>query len=200
MVRACLEEGRTEDAARAVEELHEIASGAKTGPLRAVAHLAAGLAAARAGDLPSARTHLEDAVDLFKACGAPFETGRARVELARVMAALGRHETAADEATRAIAELTPLGAHLEIARARAVLESVAGAPPAAPTGEERGGLTRREIEVLRLIAAGLSNQAIAEQLFISEHTVHRHVANTLAKLNTSSRSAAVAQAGRLGLL
>ena len=56
------------------------------------------------------------------------------------------------------------------------------------------------VEILRLISTGLNNQAIAERLFISEHTVHRHVANILTKLNASSRSAAVAQAGRLGLL
>ena len=54
--------------------------------------------------------------------------------------------------------------------------------------------------MLRLISSGLSNQAIAERLCISEHTVHRHVANTLSKLDVPSRSAAVAQAARLGLL
>ena len=64
----------------------------------------------------------------------------------------------------------------------------------------RKTLTPREIEILQLISTGLNNQAIAERLFISEHTVHRHVANTLTKLNVSSRSAAVAHAGRLGLL
>jgi DNA-binding NarL/FixJ family response regulator len=73
-------------------------------------------------------------------------------------------------------------------------------PRQAPPNEDRKGLSPREIEVLRLISEGLNNQAIAERLFISEHTVHRHVANTLTKLNVSSRSAAVAQAGRLGLL
>ena len=54
--------------------------------------------------------------------------------------------------------------------------------------------------MLRLISGGFSNHAIAERLFISEHTVHRHVANTLSKLDVSSRSAAVARAARLGLL
>ena len=61
-------------------------------------------------------------------------------------------------------------------------------------------MTVRELEVLRLISIGLSNHAIAERLFISEHTVHRHVANALTKLNVSSRSAAVAQVARLGIL
>ena len=59
-------------------------------------------------------------------------------------------------------------------------------------------LSARELEVLRLISTGLSNSAIAEKLFISEHTVHRHVANTLTKLNVPSRSAAVALVAQLG--
>jgi len=201
MVRACLEQGRTEEATQAVVELRAIANEAGTGPLQALASLAAGLVASRSRDPKSARKHLEDAVDLFKESGAPFETGRARVELARVMGALGRPEAGVNEARRAIEDLTPLGAGLEIARARAVLDALATGPAAASPGAgDRKGLTPREVEILRLISTGLNNQAIAERLFISEHTVHRHVANTLTKLNVSSRSAAVAQAGRLGLL
>jgi LuxR family maltose regulon positive regulatory protein len=201
MVRACLEEGRVDEAAHAVAELNAIANEARTGPLRALASVAAGLVAARSGDLKSGRKHLEDAVDLFKESGAPFETGRARVELARVMGMLGRPAAAIDEARRAIEDLVPLGAGLEIARARTVLDELTASPAAAATApEDRKGLTPRQIEILRLISTGLNNQAIAERLFISEHTVHRHVANTLAKLNVSSRSAAVAQAGQLGLL
>ena len=197
-VRACVEQGHLEEARPAVAELHTIADESQTAPLRARASFVAGLVAARAGDANLARTHLEDAVDLFSASRAPFETGGARVELARVLAALGRHDAAGAEAQRAIDDLTPLGASLELSRARAVLDGVA-APPA-QGGEDRKGLTPREIEVLRLISDGLNNQAIAERLFISEHTVHRHVANALTKLNVPSRSAAVAQAGRLGLL
>ena len=82
-----------------------------------------------------------------------------------------------------------------------MLDALTTSPAAAsPGADDRKGLTPREVEILRLISTGLNNQAIAERLFISEHTVHRHVANTLTKLNVSSRSAAVAQAGRLGLL
>ncbi|PYR55761.1 MAG: hypothetical protein DMF91_23515, partial [Acidobacteria bacterium] len=55
-------------------------------------------------------------------------------------------------------------------------------------------------EVLRLVADGLNNQVIAERLFVSEHTVHRHIANILTKLSVSSRAAAVAQAARRGIL
>lgn len=65
---------------------------------------------------------------------------------------------------------------------------------------EPPGLTERELEVLRLVAAGLNDAAIADQLVLSPHTVHRHVANVRTKLGQPSRAAAVAQAGRLGLI
>jgi DNA-binding CsgD family transcriptional regulator len=61
-------------------------------------------------------------------------------------------------------------------------------------------LTIRETEVLRLVASGLSNREIASSLVLSEHTVHRHVANILRKLRQSSRAAATAQAARAGLI
>lgn len=196
MLRACLAEGRTDEARRATEELEAIASAAGTAPLRALASVAAGLLAERTRDGKSARKHLEDAVDLFEAAGAPFETGRARIDLARVLGSLGRADAAAAEARRAIDDLTPLGARLELARAQALLDGpVPEALPADPHG-----LTTRQVEILRLISEGHGNQAIAERLFISAHTVHRHVANVLTRLDVSSRSAAVAKAGRLGLL
>ena len=69
---------------------------------------------------------------------------------------------------------------------------------AAPAGS--AGLTRRELEILRLVAQGMSNRKVADALVLSEHTVHRHVANVLGKLGVSSRAAAVAQAARLDLL
>ena len=61
-------------------------------------------------------------------------------------------------------------------------------------------MTAREIEVLSLVARGLSNREIAERLVVSEHTVHRHVANIYAKLGVSSRAAAVAAAAGRDLL
>jgi DNA-binding NarL/FixJ family response regulator len=62
------------------------------------------------------------------------------------------------------------------------------------------GLTGRELEVLKLVAAGDPDGTIATRLVVSPHTVHRHVANILTKLEVSSRAAAVARAGALGLL
>ena len=78
-----------------------------------------------------------------------------------------------------------LGALPELAR----LQALARATPRAA-----GGLSRREVEVLRLVATGKTNRAIAEELFISERTVERHVSNLFVKLDLSSRAAATAYA------
>ena len=69
-----------------------------------------------------------------------------------------------------------------------------------PRPRDRSGLTVREVEVLRLVAAGLTNQAIAEKLFVSDHTVHRHLANILSKLDFNSRARVAAWAVAKGLI
>jgi DNA-binding CsgD family transcriptional regulator len=91
------------------------------------------------------------------------------------------------------------GDRQSVARAlRSVLEPRVAA---APGGEPPAALlSRREREVLALVASGLSDQEIAEQLVVSRHTVHRHVANIRHKLGRGTRTAAVAEAARLGLL
>src|SRR5207247_1465481 len=135
---------------------------------------------AAAGQVDIARRHLEDAVDLFLRCGAPYELARSRIELARVLASMGRVDAALVEARRAIDLLTELKAELELSHARALVESLSTHDRKNPADKQPGGngagLTAREIEVLRLIADGLNNQTIGARLFLSEHTVHRHVA------------------------
>lgn len=81
---------------------------------------------------------------------------------------------------------------------RALAGFLDDAVPVASNGDSP--LTRRETEVLRLIGAGLSNREIASSLVLSEHTVHRHVANILRKVGQSSRAAAAAQAARAGII
>jgi LuxR family maltose regulon positive regulatory protein len=116
------------------------------------------------------RERMEEAVDLFESAGQPFEAARARSELAQLTGE-ERHARAAREA------LERLGRRRE---------------PAI--------LTPRELEVLRLVAEGLSDPEIAARLVLSEHTVHRHVANIRSKLRQPSRAAAAAYAARNGLL
>jgi len=85
---------------------------------------------------------------------------------------------------------------------RAARSFLVGDEPAPPPARASGDhdLSARELEVLALVARGLSNREIAEQLVVSPHTVHRHVANIRHKLGQGSRAAAVAEAARLGLL
>jgi len=202
LVRAHTGLGDRDAARTALAELAAIATLVDGAPLHAAASFAAGYVALGDGKADEARRNLEDAVDLFLRSGAPFELARARIELARALASLGRLDDASREAHRAIDVLSELKAELEIARARTLLASLAAAPlPEGPAGTRRtADLTKREVQVLRLVAEGLNNQAIAERLFVSDHTIHRHLANILNKLSVSSRAAAVAQAARRGLL
>jgi DNA-binding NarL/FixJ family response regulator len=203
LVRALTGLSEWDRAKTALAELAGIAMLVATIPLRATASFAKGYVALGEGKPDAARQHLEDAVDLFLQSGAPFEVARARIELARALGALDRIDAATEEARRASDILSELKAELEMARARSVLQSLAATPSGGQgqkTAARGSRLTRREIEVLRLVAEGLNNQSIAERLFVSDHTVHRHLANILSKLSVSTRAAAVAQAARRGLL
>ncbi len=209
-IRARLALGQGKQAAAALAQLSAIALEVGTSPLLASARHASGLAAAADGDLESARQAFEDAVDRFQQSGAPFETARSRIALAQTLASLGRTEEARSEARRALEPLLGMKAKTEIARVREILAELEKGQAARkqPTsgGDGRKGrstpslLTRRESEVLQLVALGLTNQAIAARLFVSDHTVHRHVANILTKLDAPSRAAAVARAARENLL
>jgi len=201
LIRAQTATGRDDESARtALTELQGIAADAQTPPLLAAASLSAGIIAMHAGDADAARRQIEDAVDLLDRSGAPFEAAYARIELAGVLERLGRTDAAVTELDRALASLTQLGAVRAIQSATSLRERLTARPDAPAASRDASPLTTREVEVLRLISEGLSNQAIAARLYISEHTVHRHVANTLSKLDAPSRSAAVAHAVRLGLL
>jgi len=149
-----------------------------------------------AGNHQQARTSFEDAADLFARCGAPFEHGRARLELARSLAALGRRDAAEQEIKAALAAFRALGAVREMDRAAALLTVATSQPVDAAAVPGPSHLTGRESEVLRLIAQGLSDKGIAGRLHLSEHTVQRHVSNILTKLDLPSRSAAAAYAVR----
>jgi LuxR family transcriptional regulator, maltose regulon positive regulatory protein len=199
-VRANVRLGDLERAGEVLEELRATASQAGTRSLRAAALALGGTLAAACGDHDRARRSFEDALDLLTATDAPFEAARVRVDLAETLAALGRRQAARRELDRALTAFRDLGADHEVARAQAILTRVERAQPSTPA-EGRGPLgelSRRELEVLTHVAAGLTNHEIAERLVLSEHTVNRHVANILRKLAVPSRAAAAALAGRHG--
>jgi ATP/maltotriose-dependent transcriptional regulator MalT len=187
--------GRVRRAKATLAELEQVARLAGTEPMRAAARLAGAIVAGAAGDRERARPLLEDAVDGFERSGAPFEAALARLELAKGLIALGRGGDAAREARAALERLVALGAEAEARRARAILDKATSAVPA-PVPE----VTRREREVLRCLTAGLTNRQIADRLFVSAHTVHRHVASILRKLDLPTRAAAAAHAARAGLI
>ena len=183
------------EAAELANELGAVAAAVGTEPLLAAAHLARGRVAAARGELEEARLALEDAVDLLGRSRAPFEIARARVALADVLERLGRKERAGEERRAALATFDEVGAAREHERLEALL---AESEPS--SGLVESPLTKREVEVLRLVADGMSDKEIAEQLVLSEHTVHRHVSNIRTKLRVPSRAAAAAHAARLGFI
>ena len=157
------------------------------------------------GQFSEATEHIEKSLGLARACEAPYERALTLISKARLLTTRGNAEEARGVLEEVREICGPLGAEPALARVAELEESLQSPAPAAPAASaSRGGLTKRELEVLRLVlrlvARGMSNQEIAESLVISEHTVHRHVANVLGKLGVSSRAAAVAQGVRLDLL
>jgi len=197
LVRSRVARGELEEATTVLAELRDVARLAGTAPLRAHADLGEGMLAAAQGDHERARSLLEDAVDGFQREGAPFEAAQARIELATTLLALGRADGAEQEAVAALEQLRSLGAEHEAGRAESIRTSASR-----PSGGDgvAAQITRRERDVLRLLADGLTNRQIADRLVVSEHTVHRHVTNILRKLRLPSRTAAAAYAVRTGLL
>ncbi len=206
----CGEAGAAEAARSALAALSALAERVSLPFVRALLSQAEGRVRAGAGRAEEARRALEDAVDAFAGCSAPWEEGRARVDLARVLLDLGRADSARREAERAVASFERLGARAEARRARELLASIERGNRAGgergPTREPGRGtappsvVTARERQVLRLAAEGLSEREIAGSLGLSEHTVHRHVANVLRKVGAPTRTAAVAWALKAGLL
>jgi DNA-binding NarL/FixJ family response regulator len=194
LVVAAVALDRPAEAGASHARLAEIAAAVGTDQLRASERCAAGRIALAAGDAGAARAAFEDALDLHARSQAPYEAAVVRVELARALAAADRTGPAADHAVEARVVFERLGAPRAAREADALAARLGRRSAAA----ERAGLTRREAEVLALAARGLSNREIAEELVVSEHTVHRHLANIYARLQVSSRAAAVARAAEHG--
>jgi LuxR family maltose regulon positive regulatory protein len=188
--------GELERAREAHVELRAIADAVATAAVLA-AERGASAAIALADRLPDeAGRALEDAIELHRRAGAPFEAAQAQLALAGVLAAQDRPKQALEQALAASSEFERLGAARAARDAAKLVGRLGGRTDAA----KRAGLTGRELEVLVLVADGLTNPQIAARLVISEHTVHRHVANVYAKLGVSSRAAAVALAAERELL
>jgi DNA-binding CsgD family transcriptional regulator len=186
-IEIALLRGDLNTAEQAVDELAGLADAPGAAPyLRALAAHGAGSVLLAQGRARPALADLRRAVSLWSRLDAPYEAARTRVLIADACAAQGDADTAVLERDSAREAFDELGAAADVQAIDA--RRTAGS-----------GLSHREIEVLRALATGASNRAIAENLTLSEKTVARHLSNIFGKLGVASRSAATAYAYRHNL-
>jgi len=181
-----------DDARDASRELGEIAESYESRMLAAMVEQTRGAVDLAVGDARQALVSLRSAWRLWHELDAPYEAARVRVRVGLACRLLGDRDAAAMELEAARGVFEMLGAAPDLR----YVDSLLGSADA----RESDALTPRELQVLRLVAAGGSNREIAEALVISEHTVARHVQNIFAKLHVSSRTAAGAFAFEHGLV
>jgi DNA-binding CsgD family transcriptional regulator len=191
LLPACVEimltVGDIEEARRAASELAEIAETFDIDVLRAMAAQARGAIDLAEGDTRAALGPLRRALDGWRQVDAPYEAARVRVLMGAACRSLGDDEAAELEFGAARAVFEQLGAEPGLARTHALAQG-------APRAHHHHGLTPRELQVLRLVATGKTNKAIAAELVLSERTIDRHVSNIFTKLDVPSRAAATAYA------
>ena len=189
-IEAAVAAGDLDEALATLDDLSSLTGEAGAPGYGAEVATAAGMVALAEHRIADALERLRGATAAWQALRLPYEAARTRVLCAQAIRAGGDEEGARFELRAALAAFERLGAGPEVEALGRMLE----APDALPAG-----LTAREAEVLRLVAAGKTNRDIAVELVISEHTVARHLQNMFAKLGVSSRSAATAFAFEHGL-
>jgi DNA-binding CsgD family transcriptional regulator len=189
-VEVALAAGDLDAAGAAGDELATIAADLGTPALDAAAATARGALRLAEDDPPGAIEALRRACELWRELRLPYEAAQARMAYGVAARRAGHEEAAGLELRAALAGFERLGAGADAGRAAALLAERAALP---------GGLSAREAEVLRLVAAGRTNREIAAALVVSEHTVARHLQNIFAKLDVPSRAAATAFAVERGL-
>jgi DNA-binding CsgD family transcriptional regulator len=185
-VEIMLASGDVDTARAAAEELAGLADRSGAALLVAMAVRSVGAVQLAEGDARGGLASSRRAWTLWQGLDAPYESARVRVQIGLACRALGDDDTARLELGEARRVFSDLGAGPDLARIEGMLGTAAAPRP--------GGMTPREVEVLRLIAGGKTNRAIAAELVISERTVDRHVSNIFTKLVVSTRAAATAYA------
>jgi DNA-binding NarL/FixJ family response regulator len=190
-------QARVEAAGGRVRKLADLGSTPDCQVMLARGERLRGRALAAASD-SAAKRHLDAALREFVRLEMPLEAARTRLLLARVQCDLDP-EVAEAEARSALAVFKNLGAVTD-ATATLLRHIETKTHKQSSKTSNLAGLTQRELEVLHLVAQGLSNQDIADRLVLSKHTVHRHVSSILTKLDLPSRAAAAAYAAQHDLL
>lgn len=185
-VEIMLDVGNAEEARGACHELQEISGHYDSDMLVAMVAHARGEVDLAEGDARAALPALRRAWQVWQELEIPYEVARVRMLLGLACRVLGDDDTAALELEAARGTFAQLGAAPDLARVESLSLQASSA--------DAHGLTPRELQVLRLVAAGDTNKAIATELVLSERTVDRHVSNVFTKLGVSSRAAATAYA------
>lgn len=197
-VEIALAAGELNDARSARDELATLAGDVATPVLGAMAAHARGAVALADRHAAAAIEPLRHALQVWNEVGAPYIAARLRVLLADAYRALGDLDSAGLEIELARETFTTLGAAPDLGALGAETAHDGGGVDLQPA--LAGGLSARELEVLRLVSTGKTNKVIAHQLYLSEKTVDRHVSNIFVKLNVASRAAATAYAYQHGLV
>lgn len=190
LVEITMAAGAADEAHEACEELEMIAGRFATDILAAMAAQAKGQIEMAGGDSAAALGHFRAALTTWQRAGAPYLEARLRVLAGQACRMLGDEDGAELEFEAARSIFTALGAAPDLARVDQLIQ---------PASTPSHGLTRREIEVLGLVATGKTNRLIATDLGLSEKTVDRHLSNIFDKLAVNSRAAATAYAFQNGL-
>jgi ATP/maltotriose-dependent transcriptional regulator MalT len=152
------------------------------------------------GDATAAVEKLRGAAAALDAIPYVGDAARVRRQLARALAETGDREGAMRELRRAHEVFAHLGAELELDATREQLRELGARPPSRTTGQGAAGLTAREVEIVRLVAARRSNKEIGTALGISARTASTHLSNIFAKLEVESRGELADRARELGLI
>ena len=191
-VEIALEAKDVKAARMAADQLAQTAADLNTAYLHALAGHASGAVLLREGDSRAALIELRRAHNSWRDLDAPYQAARVRVLIGVACRDLGDEGNAKLEFEAARGTFEDLGAAVDLEHVSRLLGMQSSTAP--------GGLSPREREVLALVAAGMSNRAIATELVISEKTVARHLSNIFTKLGISSRSEATAYAYEHGLV
>lgn len=192
LVEALLAGGKVSEARRVAGELAELGDACGQPSVRGLAALSRARVAAAAGDAGAAG-NFEEALAAFVDAELPYDLARARLEYATTVAE-SRPDVARSEARAALAGFEEVRASPDADAAAALLRRLGDRARSWPKGS--GTLTRRETEVLSLLAEGCSNNEIAQRLYVSPRTAEHHVTNILGKLRVANRAEAAAYAVR----
>jgi ATP/maltotriose-dependent transcriptional regulator MalT len=190
LARGHLLKGDLAAASSRLSDLLSMSNHVGTRPLKAIGAETSGQVATARGDLDEARRHFEDAMDLYETTDDAFDAARTRLAYADVLSKQGRDAASLEQTMLAHDTFKRLGAAHYAAVAQTLAAKLSGPLAAAPAlSSLPNGLSQREAEVLWLLAAGKTNQEIADGLVLSVRTVERHISTIYQKLEIKGRAA-----------